>query len=59
METFPSEEDLLARLAALVTGLDPDILVGWDVQRASLGYLADRASALGLNLLRQMSRWVG
>lgn len=56
VEAFRSEDDLLRRLAALVHGLDPDVLVGWDVQRGSLGYLADRASTLGLNLLRQMSR---
>jgi len=38
--------------------LDPDILLGWDVQMSSLGYLQDRAVQLGERepLLRRLSR---
>jgi len=39
-----------------VRQLDPDILIGWDVQKGGLGYLADRAAVLGINLLRAASR---
>jgi hypothetical protein len=36
--------------------LDPDALVGWDVQQGSLGYLGDRAKLAEVNLLREVSR---
>lgn len=39
-----------------VCSLDPDILMGWDVQGGSLGFLAERASYLGIGLLNSISR---
>lgn len=39
-----------------VRALDPDILMGWDVQGGSLGFLAERASHLGIGLLNSISR---
>ena len=39
-----------------VRALDPDILLGWEVQQGSLGYLVDRAALLELPLLRAASR---
>ncbi|XP_048136376.1 DNA polymerase zeta catalytic subunit isoform X2 [Rhodamnia argentea] len=53
---FPQENQLLTHFAKIVSKLDSDILVGWDVQGASLGYLAERASYLGIGLLNMISR---
>jgi DNA polymerase elongation subunit (family B) len=51
------EAGLFDALVALVAGADPDFLVGWEVQMASLGYLLERAQHLGLpGLLRRLSR---
>lgn len=49
-EVVPSEQDLLSSLARLVRKHDPDILVGYDAQRASWGFVLKRASHLGLSL---------
>ena len=38
-----SEEDLFLAIEDLFVALDPDIVVGWDLERASLGYVLDRA----------------
>lgn len=35
---------------------DPDILMGWDIQGGSIGFLAERSSHLGLGLLNSLSR---
>ncbi|XP_039016768.1 DNA polymerase zeta catalytic subunit-like [Hibiscus syriacus] len=40
----------------ILCSLDPDILMGWDVQGCSLGFLAERASYLGIGLLNKISR---
>ncbi len=57
VERFPSEAALFAGVAAAVQALDPDVLLGWDLERGSLGYLADRAAALGAPCpLRALSR---
>lgn len=53
---FPHENQLLIHFAKIVSKFDPDVLVGWDVQVASLGYLAERASFLGIGLLNMISR---
>jgi hypothetical protein len=51
------EAGLFDALVALVAEADPDFLVGWEVQMASLGYLLERAQHLGLSgLLRRLSR---
>ena len=36
------EHSLLEGFALSVLALDPDILLGWEMQKASIGYLADR-----------------
>ncbi|CAK9831820.1 DNA polymerase zeta catalytic subunit [Anthophora retusa] len=52
-----SEKDLLNSLAVLVRHYDPDILVGWEIESLSWGYIFCRASAVGLNnFLWQISR---
>lgn len=38
---------------------DPDILVGYEVQMRSWGYLLQRAAVLGVNLCQQLSRVPG
>ena len=56
VESFSSEQDLLNAFSEAVLALDPDILVGWEVQQGSLGYLVDRAALLEMPLLRAISR---
>ena len=41
-----SEHELLVATAAAIRRLDPDFLVGYEVQRSSIGYLIDRAKML-------------
>lgn len=50
------EQALFATLAELVREADPDILLSWEVQRAGLGYLVDRATALDMSLVAMLSR---
>lgn len=38
---------------------DPDILVGYEVQMRSWGYLLQRAAVLGVDLCQQLSRVPG
>lgn len=40
----------------IIGSFDPDILMGWDVQGSSLGFLAERAAHLGIGLLNKISR---
>ena len=47
---------MLEAFVGAVRALDPDILLGWEVQQGSLGYLVDRAALLELPLLRAASR---
>lgn len=56
MDLYPSEAALLSAFVEAVVGLDPDILLGYEIQKASLGYLAERAAGLGVPLLRRVSR---
>ncbi|XP_076640510.1 DNA polymerase zeta catalytic subunit isoform X1 [Colletes latitarsis] len=44
-----SEEDLLKSLIILIRHCDPDILVGWEVESLSWGYILQRASYIGFN----------
>ncbi|PCH36835.1 DNA/RNA polymerase [Wolfiporia cocos MD-104 SS10] len=56
VEFVASELDLLNRLIDLVIEVDPDIVIGWEVQAASWGYINSRASTYGLDLGEQISR---
>ncbi|GFY91942.1 recovery protein 3 [Actinidia rufa] len=40
----------------ICSSIDPDIIMGWDIQGSSLGYLAERALHLGIRLLNGLSR---
>ncbi|XP_054001717.1 DNA polymerase zeta catalytic subunit isoform X1 [Hylaeus anthracinus] len=52
-----SEEDLLNSLITLIRYCDPDILVGWEIESLSWGYILQRASCIGFNnFIWQISR---
>uniref|UniRef100_A0A8C5CSX3 DNA polymerase zeta catalytic subunit n=1 Tax=Gadus morhua TaxID=8049 RepID=A0A8C5CSX3_GADMO len=53
------EKKLLDELLLLVRRFDPDILIGYEVQMRSWGYLLQRASALGKDLCQRLSRIPG
>ncbi|CAN0914193.1 DNA polymerase zeta catalytic subunit [Linum grandiflorum] len=53
---FPEEKLLFKHIITLVRSFDPDVLIGWDIQSGSVGFLAERAGHLGLGLLRNISR---
>ncbi|KAF8973932.1 hypothetical protein BDZ97DRAFT_1647924 [Flammula alnicola] len=55
-EVLKTELDLLNRLVDLVIEIDPDILIGWEVQNNSWGYLEARGAALGLTISELISR---
>ncbi|XP_055328989.1 DNA polymerase zeta catalytic subunit-like isoform X2 [Paramacrobiotus metropolitanus] len=50
------EQELFCTLINYVRSLDPDILIGYEVQLSSWGYLIERGNALGINVLRLLSR---
>ncbi|NP_001163919.1 REV3 like, DNA directed polymerase zeta catalytic subunit L homeolog [Xenopus laevis] len=50
------EKQLFVMLLSLVRRFDPDILLGYEVQMHSWGYLLQRASALNVDLCQQLSR---
>lgn len=53
-----SEEELLWQTAETLRSVDPDVLVGFDLERDSLGYLCERAEKLQLprSFLQAISR---
>lgn len=53
---FQSEKALLEAFIEANQALDPDIILGFEVQKGSLGYLADRAATMDLPLLKLVSR---
>ncbi|KAJ4968098.1 hypothetical protein NE237_014799 [Protea cynaroides] len=50
------EKQLFYHFVQIIGSLDPDILMGWEMQGGSLGFLAERAAHLGVRLLNQISR---
>ena len=52
----PNEEKLFESLIKTVGDYDPDILIGYEIQRSSWGYLCRRAANLNINLTAQLSR---
>ncbi|KAM4712702.1 DNA polymerase zeta catalytic subunit isoform 2-T2 [Anableps anableps] len=58
--TYASEEKMLFQeLITIMRRFDPDILLGYEVQMHSWGYLLQRAAALGVDLCQQLSRIPG
>ncbi|EPS72654.1 hypothetical protein M569_02103, partial [Genlisea aurea] len=53
---FPDELQVLDYFGKFICSLDPDILMGWDIQSGSLGFLAERAAHLHVSLLSNISR---
>ncbi|XP_051144572.1 DNA polymerase zeta catalytic subunit [Andrographis paniculata] len=53
---FPQELHMFNHFTKVIRASDPDILMGWDVQSGSLGFLAERAAHLGIGLLNNISR---
>ncbi|KAF0907731.1 hypothetical protein E2562_020477 [Oryza meyeriana var. granulata] len=56
VNVFPGERELLNHLSNAICSIDPDIIVGWEIQLGSLGFLAQRAAHLGIGLLKRISR---
>ncbi|CAH9141447.1 unnamed protein product [Cuscuta epithymum] len=53
---FCEEKHLFRKFVNIFSTIDPDVLMGWDIQGGSLGFLAERAAHLGIDLLRKISR---
>ena len=47
---FPDEKALLLGFLEQVKLADPDVLLGWDPQGGSLGYLSERGAAVGVEV---------
>ncbi|XP_010553733.1 PREDICTED: DNA polymerase zeta catalytic subunit isoform X2 [Tarenaya hassleriana] len=56
VSVFLEERQLFNRFIEILCKGDPDILMGWDIQGGSLGFLAERAARLGIRLLDNISR---
>uniref|UniRef100_A0A8C9WRL0 DNA polymerase zeta catalytic subunit n=1 Tax=Scleropages formosus TaxID=113540 RepID=A0A8C9WRL0_SCLFO len=54
-----NEKELFQEVTNIMRRFDPDILVGYEVQMRSWGYLLQRASALEVDLCQQLSRVPG
>ena len=54
-----SEESLLSEVASLAEKCNPDILVGYNTEQLSWGYLLERAFQLNVNLKAMLSRAPG
>ncbi|OVA15023.1 DNA-directed DNA polymerase [Macleaya cordata] len=50
------EKHLFNHFVKIIRSYDPDVLMGWEIQGGSLGYLAERAAHFGLGLLNNISR---
>uniref|UniRef100_A0A3P8WNJ4 DNA polymerase zeta catalytic subunit n=1 Tax=Cynoglossus semilaevis TaxID=244447 RepID=A0A3P8WNJ4_CYNSE len=50
------EKMLFQQLICVIRRFDPDILLGYEVQMHSWGYLLQRATAVGVDLCQQLSR---
>ncbi|XP_023286279.1 DNA polymerase zeta catalytic subunit isoform X1 [Seriola lalandi dorsalis] len=53
------EKMLFQELISIMRRFDPDILLGYEVQMRSWGYLLQRAAVLGVDLCQQLSRVPG
>jgi DNA polymerase zeta len=53
-----TERDVILSLVSIVRTIDPDFIIGYDVQRGSLGWLIERAAAVHppIDLVQELSR---
>ena len=51
-----TEHALLQSLVGVIKKTDPDFLIGYEVVMSSWGYLIDRAAAVDVNLVNEISR---
>nr|XP_032513018.1 DNA polymerase zeta catalytic subunit [Danaus plexippus plexippus] len=51
-----NENELLEKLVEMVKKHDPDIMCGYDIESNSWGYVLERSTALGLEMVRELSR---
>lgn len=56
VKSFSEEKCLIDEFMRIIHYFDPDILIGWEIQGGSLGFLAERAVLLGVRLLKTISR---
>ncbi|KAF8132969.1 hypothetical protein EV363DRAFT_1397869 [Boletus edulis] len=56
LEVFSDELDLINRIIDIIVNVDPDILVSWEVQATSWGYISFRGSQYGLDVAELMAR---
>ncbi|KAF7310921.1 DNA polymerase [Mycena chlorophos] len=56
IQSVATELELINAVVDTVLDLDPDILVGWEVQNASWGYLTERSRCLDLDIVPLLSR---
>ncbi|KAF8552653.1 hypothetical protein OG21DRAFT_1415745 [Imleria badia] len=56
LEVLSDELELINRMIDIIIDVDPDILVGWEVQVASWGYLSSRGFQYGLDAAELMAR---
>ena len=55
-QSFSDERTMLTEFASFVRILDPDIVMGYEVQMLSWGYLIERGAVLDLNMCHLFSR---
>ena len=53
------EKDLFCNIVTLISKCNPDILIGWELETLSWGYVLQRAAYLGVNLAMSISRIPG
>ncbi|KAG9311253.1 hypothetical protein JVU11DRAFT_8337 [Chiua virens] len=56
IEVLSDELELMNRIIDIIIDVDPDILVGWEVQAASWGYLSSRGFHYGLDVPELIAR---
>ena len=56
LQLFSSEMSLLRGFVDIVLTVDPDVLYSYEIQKAGLGYIAERAGWLGLDMCVELSR---
>ncbi|EOA33539.1 hypothetical protein CARUB_v10019649mg [Capsella rubella] len=56
LSVFVEERQLFSYFIETLCKWDPDILLGWDIQGGSIGFLAERAAQLGIRFLNKISR---